>query len=723
MTPQFRLNENDCIEIGNVEHSIVSQGPQGFVLRSMDEKGGDVAIAHEEYVKFLERPDVRLLPGHFWAGRVAARQKADANFINALGEKAQAKLFWKWSYTKLAYEAWIEGRFSKTEVSLAAYMPELAQQVQRIELTSHSKRTARWDSEPSHVPKPPPCAKTLLKWLRDYVNAQQSPIGLLRKRRDLSTYPIIFSDAVERFMREILLDYLDPRQPTPACIVRETLRTFRKRNRERQVQGKPPLQIPSESTIRRRIRDLDQFQVIAHRRGPDEAKRSMAIYENGIFADYPMERVEMDEWEVDVLSLFKRIGIADKLDPTDAAKLNMGRRWISVAIDCATRCIVGFKISETPTTSESLDTVTTILRDKSDVARALGCECLWDHFGRPDTIYTDMGSSYANRAFRGALADLKIQYLAPPAAVPKLRGRIERLFGLFAVQLMELLPGRVFSNPKQRGGYPSQQQAVLNDDELLAIFVTFIVDIYHNSEHGGLLKETPANAWKRLANQCGVTSPPDANTQRAVLGIPLERKASRHGVLVNGIHYVSKNLAELYLRHGKKTVNLRLDPNDLGFVSIQIGTGWEPAEATIETARGMNLDEWTAIAKSIREKHRNEAAIFEDTIARALIRIRGICDASLRRSGKTLHRHSTATVDRARDDLFMGLKITKRLPDSDNLPVAGTGPFGNVLGQPACDQAIGAYAISKTRDDEDGLPGEDITDTVSRERRWRRRDD
>ena len=723
MIAQFRLHDTDCVEIANAEHCVASQGIEGFVFRRMDGAGGDVTVRQQDYPSFLKRPDVLILPRHFWAGRAAARLKSDVQYINTLSKKARRKVYYKWNYVKFTLEAWSEGRVSKTEAAINEFMPELEELVRQLGQETRKKQKIRWDSAPSDPPMPPPSARTLLEWMRDYVNAQHSPIGLLRKGRHPDSYYQAFSEAEEGFLKELLLDFLDPRQPTPRSITKQTREAFKKRNREREAEGKSPLKIPSDSTIYRRIIDLDQFNVMAHRRGPGEAKRIMAIFENGIFADYPMERVEMDEWEVDVLTLFKKIGVVDKLDPKDAAKLNIGRRWICVAIDCATRCIVGFKISEKPSGAETLDTLASLLRDKSDIARALGCEHLWNQYGRPDTLYTDMGTSLANQTVSAALADLKIQYLAPPAGVPKLRARIERLFGTFAIQLMELLPGRVFSNPAQRGDYPSQQQAVLNDDDLLAVFVTFIVDIYHNSKHGGLSGETPANAWRRLQSECLVTSPPDANTQRAVFGIPLERTLSTHGVCVNSINYLSEDLTNTFQKYGKKRLKIRLDPNNLGYISVQFGTKWKPAKATVEVAQDMALDEWVEISTAIREKHRDEAVVYEDSIARALQRIRQHCDTALRRAGKTLFRHTKESVDRAREDLFMGLTIVAADPNDGILPSPGGGPFGTVFGGQSVARETYAIAPAPALDGGEVPFSESNPEIATGKQRWRRRND
>jgi len=738
MIQLFRLNPDDCIKVDEVEYSVEHQGPEGFVFRRMDEVGGSLSVSQQDYLGFLKRPDVQLIPRYFWAGRAAARLKADTAYINTLDDKARKNLLLQWAYVRIGFEDWQRGMFAKTEASLNAYMPELVDKIRRLEESAHHRGKRRYDSiQGPVITSPAPSAKSVLIWMRKYVNAGYSPIGLLRKRRSADSFHRAFSDKAEAWMKEALLDFLDPLQPTPTCIVRETKRIFKEHNRNRVSAGKPPLPEPSESTIRRRILDLDHFGVMAHRRGPNEAKRIMALSENGIIADYPMERVEMDEWEIDVLTLFRKIGVADKLDPKDAAKLNVGRRWICVAIDCATRCIVGFKISETPTSDESLNCLSTMLRDKSDIALAFDCEYPWPFHGRPETVFTDMGLAFANSKFALAMADLHIQTLRPPAKVPKLRGRIERLFGTFAIQLMELLAGRVFSNPKQRGDYPSAQQAVLDDEDLLAVFTTFIVDIYHNSKHGGLDRETPANAWKRLEALYHVTSPPDANAQRAVLGIDLVRTVDGQGVTVNGFKYVSDELANAFKKRSKHKVSVRLDPNDLGFVSIQFGNNWRAAEATLQVAHGMSLDEWNLISRDTQERHRDEAVVYEDTIARALQRIRSRVDDAMRRAGKTRLRHTTETVNRAERDRYMGLEIIGSSADQDRLPSPSTGPFGNVFGDEQGHTEVPAQPMAQKPVQRDapaghGIVGQNLAsdrkekapdDPMPRAPRWRRRHD
>ena len=61
-----------------------------------------------------------------------------------------------------------------------------------------------------------------------------------------------------------------------------------------------------------------------------------------------------------------------------------------------------------------------------------------------------------------------------------MRGNIESFFRTVGHKLMPLLSGRTFFSPTERGDYPSEQLACLDDDDLIRILLTFVVDIYHN---------------------------------------------------------------------------------------------------------------------------------------------------------------------------------------------------------------------------------------------------
>jgi hypothetical protein len=72
---------------------------------------------------------------------------------------------------------------------------------------------------------------------------------------------------------------------------------------------------------------------------------------------------------------------------------------------------------------------------------------------------------------------------------------------------MPYIPGRTFRNPQERGDYDSGAKAVLTDDQLAMIFIRYFLDVYHQTQHPGLLSETPEEALKRLGGTVGL--PPE----------------------------------------------------------------------------------------------------------------------------------------------------------------------------------------------------------------------
>ncbi|MEE9452996.1 MAG: Mu transposase C-terminal domain-containing protein [Paracoccaceae bacterium] len=159
----------------------------------------------------------------------------------------------------------------------------------------------------------------------------------------------------------------------------------------------------------------------------------------------------------------------------------------------------------------------------------------------------------------------------PPAGAPTLRSTIERLFRTFGLKLMPLLAGRTYGNPKERRDYDSKHWASLSDDELIQVLILFVVDVYHNQPHEGLFGETPANCWVRLSKEYGVTPPPDGHVRRAVFGTRQTRELRGNGVRMFGIDYTCQALRAHFIHGHDRTLELRVDERDLGWISVKVG--------------------------------------------------------------------------------------------------------------------------------------------------------
>lgn len=655
MTRHFRVSETDCLEIAGSDHRLLTSDRGGSIWSRLDDPSVCLSLTSDEFMQLLSRPDVRLRRGAFSDQTAFRRLRCDINYLQTLAPDKRARVLWQTTCAMTFLEAEAHGETSRSERAVEKILPILESRVNAIEDNGQDVgRSSR--AGQIFERRRFPSARWLLHWVRMYEVGGRSPLVFLRKRRpDLSVRRLVAE--VERILAECVAGYLDRNEPTQEKIVENTHDRFAGINAGRIAAGKQPLPVPSARTVRRRIRALDPFEVVARRKGIDAARRRFGFYEEGLYADYPLQRVEMDEWQIDLCSLLDESGALDGLLPEDRAKFEVGRRWLYVALDCATRCILGFRIVSTPNADDAIRTLNLIIQDKTPISEAAGCECSWDQCGGIAVLATDQGSAFAAEKFRMTVADLGATYEAPPAGVPKLRARIERIFRTFGQQLAPMLIGRTFGNPGERGDYPSEQWAALTDDELAQILTLFICDIYHNTPHAGLSGETPANAWKRLSAEQGVTPPPDANHRRAVFGVPLSRKLDRHGVRVFGINYTCPQMQEALLRGASGAIAVRVDPEDLTHVSVCLGHEWFSAEAVSRSVWGLSLSEWLDMVRSLRVRFREEAVLSEHIIREARKKIRAI-DARARQLRRVQPPHLTAEhLNRAERQLFTGLRI------------------------------------------------------------------
>ena len=655
MTRHFRPSKSDCLEIAGTQHRLAEADKTGSTWFPLEDSSVRLAFTGDQFVELLSRPDVRLQRGFFTEQSAFRRLRCDYQYLQGLTETVRLKLLWQMTCVRCFLEAESRGEVSRSEAASEAVLRLIEQRVNAIEESGQDLgRKPRAGQLFTRYRFP--CWRSLMEWVRRYEGGGRSPLVFLRKRCPDISCGKLMAEA-ERLLAGGVAEYLDPNRPTQTAIVERVRNIFAEANAGRSELGLPVLPLPSERTIRRRIKALDPFEVVAQRDGVEAARRRFGFYEDGILADYPLQRVEMDEWQIDLASLLAESGALDGLPTEERIKFEVGRRWIYAAIDCATRCVLGFRIVETPNAEDAIRTLNLIIQDKTPIAEAAGCQTPWDQSGGVGVLVTDQGPAFASEKFRAAVIELGTTYEAPPAGVPKLRARVERLFRTFGIQLAPMLIGRTFSNPTERGDYPSEQWAALTDDDLAQVFTLFIVDIYHNTPHAGLRGETPANAWKRLSAEQGVTPPPDANHRRAVFGIPVTRKLDRHGVLFFGIRYTCPRLQEALVRGMHGNIPLRIDPEDLTHISVCLGHEWVSAEAVQREVWGLSLDEWQRLLRDLRTRFKAEAVLSEEVIRAARKKIRA-CDARARQLRRVQPPHLSAEeLDRQEGRLCLGLRI------------------------------------------------------------------
>lgn len=88
------------------------------------------------------------------------------------------------------------------------------------------------------------------------------------------------------------------------------------------------------------MRELDPFQVTLAREGEAAARKKYRPVLHGLDLTRPLQRVEIDEWQIDLITLMKDSGMFDLLTDEERAAMGLDKKkarwWITVAICCTT---------------------------------------------------------------------------------------------------------------------------------------------------------------------------------------------------------------------------------------------------------------------------------------------------------------------------------------------------------------------------------------------------
>ena len=294
-----------------------------------------------------------------------------------------------------------------------------------------------------------PCSRTIRETYKKYCRSQRSLTGLLpRYKGGGRAFPD--PEAVE-LLAECVQEYAQPDRPTKINVVQETVRRFAEENERRSAEGRRLLSCPLRRTIARSIDHLDPFHVAVMREGPDEARRKFSSYGPGLTSGFPMDRIEIDEYMVDVQTVLTSLGVAKSLPEHIRRSIPKGRRWICVAMDAATRVVLGLVVAETPSSAVAVKLLRMIVADKTAIARAIGAESGWDFHRGLGVVATDAGTAFQSDAFQAAVHALHGRLEYGPVRVPEMRGTVERFFGSLSRSLMPRLSGRTLFQPRGEG--------------------------------------------------------------------------------------------------------------------------------------------------------------------------------------------------------------------------------------------------------------------------------
>ncbi|MCW3783552.1 Mu transposase C-terminal domain-containing protein [Defluviimonas salinarum] len=422
----------------------------------------------------------------------------------------------------------------------------------------------------------PPGARSLRQWTKLY--DLDGLHGLLDRRCQSGNRTNHYSSEVRAHLEIFVEKQINMEMYHETLIIEAVTQEFAKLNRSRAAEDppRPALDVPKRDMIRRTIAEVEPFIKDLRRYGADYVKNKRAPIGMGPQTSRAGEEIEIDEWEADLFVVLKDSGILELLSEKEREDFGLTgkpvRVWIGAAMCRYSRAFLGLQVSFTATTRNALRTLEMVTMPKNHLAGAVQALCPWDMHCVPEVIYTDAGPAYRSLEFRCAALDLGCTVLRGPGKTPRLKGRVERLFGTIVTRLVSRFPGKTFSNIFQRGDYPSEARATLRLESFIQVLIRWIVDDYHDRPRHSLGKKSPAELWETSVRHTGVR-PLDRRKSWWVFGVPLKRKLHATGLRVFNIDYQDADLQRWANRNRTTTFDVRWRPDDLGSIEVQVEPG------------------------------------------------------------------------------------------------------------------------------------------------------
>lgn len=363
------------------------------------------------------------------------------------------------------------------------------------------------------------------------------------------------------------------------------------------------LPTPSTKAITARIAALSPVATTRAREGRKAANDRWEPVRGALEADYALDLVQSDHTLIDVI-------VVD-----DLYRQPIGRPWVTLMIDVASRTVPGFHLD---LLAPSAVAVAMCMRHavlpKRDWLADRSLAAPWPNHGLMDRLHVDNAREHHCDALRRGCRTYSIDLEYRPVKRPHFGGHIERLIGTM-MGAVHLLPGTTFSNVAERGDYDAEGRACMTLGELEAWLAAQIIGPYHAETHRGI-GIPPMLAWEEgLQRRPELMRLPLDPARFLFDFLPLALRAvTPNGIELFNTHYWDDALTCWYTRRGQR-MPVRWDPRDLSRIWLELPDG-EHLEIPYRDIRRPAITRWEQkmAARALREKGcnaRNEALIFE----------------------------------------------------------------------------------------------------------------
>ena len=680
--PRFAFGRHDEVILDGISYRPEDWSPHGYMFVRTDGEGVAEVFSHAHISDRVSKGTLEHRRDYFLSDSAKRRLRVPARELSTLSLRAQRKAKYHEALVLAFLEMEKEGRVKRTEEATKIAIEEIKFRAGKY-YSVPSESDDRQAPKHTRVSPEKVSASRLLKRVAAY--CRDSLAALYGQDIQHSRARRISPDEL-CLLTKTVRGYLSPEKPTIANIFEDVENAFRTENQRRRAlleSGQSAgsltsyLTAPSRETVRREIKKLDPFEVVAARDGLEKARKKFAPVGKGLVVTRPLERVEMDAWKIYLRTIMATSGIWSILSDEEKAAFGLedgkkARWFLTAAICTATRCILAMKLSRAESSRSAVQTIDMIVRDKGIWTDAVGTLTPWSMSGTPELIVTDAGSGFIDFDTRAAATDLGINIDAGPAGMPEFRGTMERMFGTLASSFISRFTGRTFSNTAVKGDYDSDARAALTSEELSEALVRWVVDVYHRRPHAGLGGETPLNCWNRLVEKYGVAPMPSLERRRMALGTRAKYTVTKKGITVLGIRYHSEELACWFLHARNIEVRIRWYSEDLGAIAVELDGAWIEVPSVLDCFNGQCAQAWLMTVREIRASRSAAAKVGEDIIAKTINYIVTINANAMARQKLFVPDFSAERLKSLEDTQLIGFEVQNSPRD----PIAPSGADG-----------------------------------------------
>jgi putative transposase len=343
-----RVNRPQCNVIWGKRHGafqfclIMRADPKPQASRA---DGCDISVI-KVFLPEVDMGQIRRDAGYHSAAKAVARLKAGVSgFIADLCAKPKNRVSKKSAYVESHKSLFTEKKVKKTDKSIGDNMDALAGRAVKYAKNLNQSGFDELDKAEDFSVRPSP--RTLRRWLA--ADTAFSVLGLVDQMSKRGNRSSLLGPVERMLMWKHVYKYAHADRPSMKTVHENMSVEFGERNAERAEAEEIALRIPSYETVRRAIHSLDAYEVYLKRHGREAARKKFRPALGGMSIYRPGERIEMDEWTVDSSTICEMPLLMELMTPEERLATGLDgtkARWvITVAIDVATRCILGLVLS------------------------------------------------------------------------------------------------------------------------------------------------------------------------------------------------------------------------------------------------------------------------------------------------------------------------------------------------------------------------------------------